>query len=132
MDWKKFVAQYAGKKCRLAWKFKNGNMPQPGQHESIAYVFDADDEAVNVQQVIDNVLGDWDTVAQELGRDKQKLAMFATETQDRNPFAMIETIYFYDRTSGELFSYEEGSYEAVAHDRDEHPYRLDQIEIEPQ
>lgn len=35
--------------------------------------------------------------------------MFATQTDDEVPFSMVEMIFFYDRTTGETYLYEEGS-----------------------
>lgn len=127
-NWQKHLVPFYGKECKLSWDYKSGTRIIDKEIEAI-YVFDAEAEAENVNILFENVIGDWATVEEVIGKGGEDLVMFATQTYDDDPFSMVEMIFFYDRTTGETYLYEEGSYDALRPGSEKPPYRLDQLRI---
>lgn len=128
-NWPKHLSPFYGQTCRLSWAYQSGSRRFDREVETI-YVFDAGKEAENVAILFENVIGDWAVVEDSIGKGGDALVMFATQTDDEDPFSMVEMIFFYDRMTGEVYVYEEGSYDPVNPAREKPAYPLDRLKIE--
>jgi hypothetical protein len=89
---------------------------------------------VNVESIIEDVLGSWEFVYEQFDKPQGSLTMFATmfgADNEEGPFAMVDAVLFYDINTGEVYKYEEADYAPCSKSwNDEIPYKLDELKIE--
>jgi hypothetical protein len=105
-DWRKVLEPFFGKRCAF---------PIGLQKDHTAYVFDAEKEKANASSLFSGVIGDWAHVKEHLGKKpSDEFVLFACQSDDDDdPFSMVIEICFYDRASGEVYYYEDGTYDPV-------------------
>jgi len=99
-QWEKFLEPFYGKRCTATAKVGYcGERFQPD-------VFDAEQNARFVSSYIDGVIGSWDDVAEQFGKEPGELVMFAANTLGE----FVDAVLFYDRKTGAVYKYEEADY----------------------
>jgi hypothetical protein len=110
-DWGEFLKPFYGKKCTMRDVGYCGEDFAPK-------VIDQKKEKKLVEGLIDNVIGSWDFLEEQLEKQPGTLVMFATSSGEGDDATML----FYDRTSGQVYKYEEGSF-------DDTSYTLDKLRL---
>jgi hypothetical protein len=111
-DWTAILEPLYGKKCTLRDVGYCGEKFAPK-------IIDQAKEKRLVDSIIEDVIGGWDFLEEQFGKEPGTLVMFATNSGTGDD----ATALFYDRTSGQVYKYEEASF-------DDTGYRLDQLRLQ--